>query len=131
MTVALAVWAEGGVVDATLAAGQAALTVHGVTLCTGFSLDAAAPVSREENAFTLGSPVSLKAHWSPEQPLSADAALDGAIFIIYLCLWGGIVSFQSHSTSSRRDGFSSSRARSVRKIPDGDFRYPRRSPGSP
>ncbi len=130
--------------DATLTTDQTTITAHGQMLGTGFSLDAAAPVSREDKTFTLGdaagkfnvadvpaalrelakrvpaidpeaavppssldgdfditfaankpqsataglvlkpkddtlaSPVTLKARWSPGQPLSADAALDGA-----------------------------------------------------
>ncbi|MEY4569047.1 MAG: hypothetical protein RLZZ398_486 [Verrucomicrobiota bacterium] len=40
--------------DATLAADQASVTARGVMLGTGFSLDAAAPVTRGENRFILG-----------------------------------------------------------------------------
>ena len=40
--------------DATLAADQASVTSRGFMLGTGFSLDAAAPVTRGENRFVLG-----------------------------------------------------------------------------
>ena len=40
--------------DATLAAGQTTVAAHGMMLGTGFSLEAAAPVSREGKTFTLG-----------------------------------------------------------------------------
>ena len=40
--------------DATLAGDQASVTARGVMLGTGFSLDAAAPVTRGENRFILG-----------------------------------------------------------------------------
>lgn len=40
--------------DATLAADQASVTARGVMLGSGFSLDAAAPVTRGENRFVLG-----------------------------------------------------------------------------
>ncbi len=48
-------WKAGELgVDVTLAADQATVAAHGVMLGTGFSLDAAAPVARENGRFTLG-----------------------------------------------------------------------------